>query len=148
MEQTLDFNRLLRRLQIVRTEQASSIQLLDLYDQDLIAFDMWGRWSYADADSWRDTNEQWLGSLGSESVVVEFDDINTLYGAEMAAAYATVTYRAVSETGEVLRSMQNRLTWVAERNEWWLENSPSTYFSADRSRQDEPHTSPLSKADA
>ncbi|MGC9956366.1 nuclear transport factor 2 family protein, partial [Roseiarcus sp.] len=35
--------------------------------------------------------------------------------AEMAAAYATVTYKAVSETGEVLRSMQNRLTWVAKR---------------------------------
>ena len=114
MEQTLDFNGFFEAYKSsVLNKQVD--QLLDLYDRDLIAFDMWDRWSYAGGDSWREMNQQWLGSLGSESVVVEFDDVNTLYGAEMAAAYATVTYRAMSETGEVLRSMQNRLTWVAER---------------------------------
>jgi ketosteroid isomerase-like protein len=114
MEQTLDFNGFFEAYKSsVLTKQVD--KLLDLYDQDLIAFDMWDRWSYAGGDSWREMNQQWLGSLGSESVIVEFDDINTLYGAETAAAYATVTYKAVSETGEVLRSMQNRLTWVAKR---------------------------------
>ena len=54
MEQTLDFNRFFDAYKsCVLNKQVD--QLLDLYDQDLIAFDMWGRWSYADANSWRDT---------------------------------------------------------------------------------------------
>jgi ketosteroid isomerase-like protein len=114
MEQTLDFNSFFEAYKSsVLNKQVD--KLLDLYDPDLIAFDMWERWSYGGGDSWREMNQQWLGSLGAESVVVEFGDINTHYGADMAAAYATVTYKAVSETGEVLRSMQNRLTWVAKR---------------------------------
>jgi ketosteroid isomerase-like protein len=93
MEQTLDFNSVFDAYKSsVLNKQVD--KLLGLYDQDLVAFDMWGRWSYG-GDSWREMNQQWLGSL-----VVEFEDINTLYGAEMAAAYATVTYKAMSETGE------------------------------------------------
>jgi len=90
-------------------------KLTDLYDEDLIAFDMWGQWSYVGGGPWREMNEKWLGSLGSETVVVEFDDINVVHGAEVAATSATVTYKALSETGKILRSMQNRLTWVARR---------------------------------
>ena len=113
MEQRLDFNSFFEVYKSsVLNKQVD--KLLDLYGQDLVAFDMWGSWSYG-GNSWRDMNQQWLGSLGSESVVVEFDDIETLLGAEIAAAYATVAYKAMSETGEVLRSMQNRLTWVAKQ---------------------------------
>ncbi len=90
-------------------------RLMDLYDEDVIAYDMWGRWSYVGAGSWREMNQGWLGSLGSETVVVEFDEVSTVHDAEVAAAYATVTYKAVSEAGETLRSMQNRLTWVVKR---------------------------------
>jgi ketosteroid isomerase-like protein len=90
--------------------------LMALYDKDFIAFDMWGRWSYVGEGPWREMNQRWLGSLGSESVAVEFDDINTVSGGGVACANATVTYKALSETGEVLRSMQNRLTWVAKQN--------------------------------
>lgn len=55
MEQTLDFNRFFDAYKSCVLNKRVH-QLLDLYDQDLIAFDMWGRWSYADADFWRDTN--------------------------------------------------------------------------------------------
>ena len=119
MQPTLDFNAFFEAYKSsVLNKQVD--KLMDLYDEDLIAFDMWGRWSYVGEGPWRGMNEEWLGSLGSESVVVEFDDINAVYGAEISAAYATVTYKARSETGEILRSMQNRLTWVArQKNGAW-----------------------------
>ena len=119
MQPTLDFNAFFEAYKSsVLNKQVD--KLMDLYDEDLIAFDMWGRWSYVGEAPWRGMNEEWLGSLGSESVVVEFDDINAVYGAEISAAYATVTYKARSETGEILRSMQNRLTWVArQKNGAW-----------------------------
>jgi ketosteroid isomerase-like protein len=87
--------------------------LMDIYDKDFIAFDMWGAWSYVGEGPWREVNHDWLTSLGSESVVVDFDDITITPGVDVAAATATVSYKAVSEAGEILRSMQNRLTWVA-----------------------------------
>jgi ketosteroid isomerase-like protein len=94
--------------------------LTALYDKDVVAFDMWRDWSHAGEERWGEMNEKRLGSLGSESVVVEFGDINIVVGDDVASAHATVTYKAVSETGDVLRSMQNRLTWVAKRkNRAW-----------------------------
>lgn len=91
--------------------------LMSIYEHDLVAFDMWNAWSHVGDGSWRETNQNWLGSLGSETVVVEFADINIIAGDDVSAAYATVTYKAVSDTGEVLRSMQNRLTWVAKQSD-------------------------------
>jgi ketosteroid isomerase-like protein len=89
--------------------------LMGLYDKDLIAFDMWGAWSYIGEGPWGEMNHKWLTSLGSESVLVEFDDISIVSGANVATASATISYKAVSPTGEILRSMQNRLTWVAKQ---------------------------------
>jgi len=119
MQQTPDFDSFFEAYKSsVRSKQVD--RLMDLYDEDVIAYDMWGRWSYVGASPWREMNQEWLSSLGSETVVVEFDEISTVHGAEVAAAYATVTYKAVSEAGETLRSMQNRLTWVVKhRNGGW-----------------------------
>jgi ketosteroid isomerase-like protein len=119
MGQTLDFNSFFEAYKSsVLDKQVDG--LMDLYDDDLTAYDLWGRWSYLGAGPWREMNEEWLGSLGSDTVVVEFDDIKTVYGAEISAAYATVSYQARSQTGEILRSMQNRLTWVArQKNGAW-----------------------------
>jgi ketosteroid isomerase-like protein len=85
-----------------------------LYAKDVIAFDMWGDWSVVGEGPWRDMNRAWLTSLGEETVVVDFDDISTFPGADVAAATATISFKAVSPKGETLRSMQNRLTWVAK----------------------------------
>ena len=53
MEQTLDFNGFFEAYKSsVLNKQVD--KLLALYDQDLIAFDMWDRWSYAGGDSWRE----------------------------------------------------------------------------------------------
>jgi ketosteroid isomerase-like protein len=89
--------------------------LMALYDEDFIAFDMWDVWRHVGEGPWREMNQEWLTSLGSERVVVAFDDIEIAAGPEVAAAYATVSYKAVSEAGAILRAMENRLTWVAKR---------------------------------
>jgi len=91
--------------------------MMSIYGPDFTAFDMWGAWSLVGEAPWLEMNKDWLGSLGSESVIVEFDDITIIPGTDVAAAHATLTFKAVSDKGETLRSMQNRLTWVAKRTD-------------------------------
>ena len=114
MTSTLDFNGFFESYKSAVLNKDVGA-LMALYDEDFIAFDLWGAWRYVGEGPWHQMNEGWLTSLGSESVVVAFDDIETTPGADVAAAYATVSYKAVSEAGATLRSMQNRLTWVAKR---------------------------------
>jgi ketosteroid isomerase-like protein len=84
-----------------------------LYDPKVRVFDTWGLWSYEGADAWRVAVEGWFTSLGSnERVKVSFEDVQTSGGSDHAAVTAIVRYAAVSATGEPLRSMHNRITWV------------------------------------
>jgi uncharacterized protein (TIGR02246 family) len=88
-----------------------------LYADDVRNFDLWTRWSYDDRDAWRAMVAEWFGSLGDDEVVeVEFDEVRTQAGENVAALSAFTTYRAVSAAGEELRSMNNRLTWVLRKN--------------------------------
>ena len=56
--------------------------------------------------------EGWFTSLGSESVNVTFEDVQTSLGPDWAIVSAIVTYAGISAQGERLRAMQNRLTWA------------------------------------
>jgi uncharacterized protein (TIGR02246 family) len=86
-----------------------------LYDRNVRVFDTWGTWSYDGIEAWRGMVTEWFGSLGSERVAVEMDDIETIAGADVAVAHAVVTYKGLSAEGKELRSMQNRLTWALRR---------------------------------
>ena len=86
--------------------------LMHIYDPSVRVFDAWGVWSYEGIDAWRLAAEGWLKSLGTERVKVAFEDVKTTVSREFAYVSAIVTYAGVSETGEPLRAMQNRLTWV------------------------------------
>lgn len=87
-----------------------------LYADDLRNFDLWERWSYDDRDAWRAMVQEWFGSLGDDTVVVEFDEVRTQTADDVAALSAFTTYRALSPEGEELRSMNNRLTWVLRKD--------------------------------
>jgi uncharacterized protein (TIGR02246 family) len=87
-----------------------------LFDDDVRAFDMWGRWSYDGIDAWRGMAREWFGSLGDERVAVEFGEARITVGGELAIAEAFVTFKALSAAGEELRSLQNRLTWALRRD--------------------------------
>jgi len=91
-----------------------------LYDPNIFVFDAWNVWSYEGAEVWHANAKEWFTSLGDERVVVEFKDERTSMSATLAYASATVRYTALSAAGEVLRSIQDRLTIVLElRNGEW-----------------------------
>lgn len=87
-----------------------------LYADDVRNFDLWERWSYDGSESWRGMVTEWFGSLGDDVVAVEFDEVRTEAGDDVAAVSAFTTYRALSPAGEELRSMNNRLTWVLRKD--------------------------------
>lgn len=88
-----------------------------IFDEKVLVFDMWEPWTYDGLVVWREMAKEWFGSLGAERVVVTFDDIQIESAGEMATATAFVRFAAISEKGEELRFLQNRLTWVARKKE-------------------------------
>lgn len=91
-----------------------------LYDPDVLVFDMWGVWSYNGIAAWREMVSGWFGSLGTERVVVDFSDAQTIVTQDLAVAHAFVTYKAVSADGVDLRSMNNRLTvTLRQKGDGW-----------------------------
>jgi uncharacterized protein (TIGR02246 family) len=93
---------------------------LSIFDSDVFIFDMWGTWSHQGIGAWREMTTEWFGSLGSEQVIVEFNDERIVTSNDLAFATAYVTYGAVSAENEKLRSLQNRLTWGIQKKsgEW------------------------------
>ena len=90
---------------------------LDLYADDVRNFDLWSEWSYDGKDALRAMVTEWFGSLPDDEVVaVEFDDVRTQPGSDVAAVSAFTTFAAVSPDGTELRSMNNRLTWILRKD--------------------------------
>lgn len=83
-----------------------------LYDPAVRVFDTWGVWSYEGSEAWRIAVEGWLTSLGTETVKVTFDAVQSSASREFVVVSAMVTYAGISAQGKPLRTIQNRLTWV------------------------------------
>jgi uncharacterized protein (TIGR02246 family) len=91
-----------------------------LFADDVRVFDMWGRWSHDGVAAWRAMAAEWFGSVGTDRVVVEFDDVQVLVAQDLAIAHAFVTFKGVSAEGVESRAMNNRLTWGLRRHgEGW-----------------------------
>ncbi|HEY4061821.1 MAG TPA: nuclear transport factor 2 family protein [Puia sp.] len=88
-----------------------------LFDEEVLIFDMWMEWSSNGLAVWREMAKGWFGSLGTERVVVTFDEISIQADGDLAAATAFVRFAAISEKGEEIRYLQNRLTWVVRKKE-------------------------------
>jgi uncharacterized protein (TIGR02246 family) len=86
-----------------------------LYADDVRTFDLWSVWSYDGKPALREMVEEWFGSLGTDTVVVEFSEVRAETGDDVAAVSAFTTFRGLSAEGEELRSMNNRLTWILRR---------------------------------
>ncbi len=102
-----------RYVAAVRAKDVGSF--VALYANDVRVFDMWGAWSYDGAEAWRAMAAEWFGSLGTEQVAVEFEDVNSLVSDDVAVAHAFVTFKGLSADGTVLRAMNNRLTWALQK---------------------------------
>ena len=88
-----------------------------LYADDVRTFDLWSEWSYDGKPAFREMVTEWFGSLPDDEVVaVEFDEIRTQAGEDVAAVSAFTTFAAVAADGTELRSMNNRLTWILRKD--------------------------------
>jgi ketosteroid isomerase-like protein len=93
---------------------------VSIFDEKVRVFDMWGSWRYDGLVPWREMAKGWFGSLGTDSDVVTFSDIQMEASGDLGIASAFVRFTAVSEKGEELRYLENRLTWVArKKGEAW-----------------------------
>jgi uncharacterized protein (TIGR02246 family) len=88
-----------------------------LFDEKVRVFDNWEQWVYDGLAAWREMARGWFSSLGTDRDVVTFDDIQIQVTGEMAVACAFVRFTNVSDNGEELRYLENRLTWVARKSE-------------------------------
>jgi uncharacterized protein (TIGR02246 family) len=89
---------------------------LAIFDENVRVFDLWQRWLYQGDAEWREMAEGWFGSLGeNETVQPEFTDIHVINGDDVAGAHAFVTFTAYGPSGEQLRSLTNRITWVLRK---------------------------------
>ena len=88
-----------------------------LYSDDVRPFDLWSVWSYDGKAALREMVAEWFGSLGTDVVAVEFDEVRSEAGDGVASVSAFTTFRGLSADGEELRSMNNRLTWVLRRED-------------------------------
>lgn len=99
----------------VRAKDADAF--LELYADDARNFDLWSEWSYDGKDALRGMVEEWFGSLGEdEQVAVEFEDVRSHLGDDVAALSAFTRFAAVSPDGTELRAMNNRLSWIMRRD--------------------------------
>jgi uncharacterized protein (TIGR02246 family) len=87
-----------------------------LYADDVRTFDLWSEWSYDGKAALRAMVAEWFGSLGTDVVAVEFDEVRTQGGNDVGALSAFTTFKGLSAEGEELRSMNNRLTWVLQKD--------------------------------
>ncbi|MFL6698748.1 MAG: YybH family protein [Vitreoscilla sp.] len=91
-----------------------------IYADDAQIFELWGQWSH-DIDSWREMAKGWFAFLGDERSIVEAHDVRTQVSGDMALLTASLTFTAVDPSGQKLRSLDNRLSWVLrERGGRWL----------------------------
>ena len=96
-------------------------RLASLYAPDVRVFDAFGVWSFEGRQAWTRNLEDWLGSIGDEGVQVEFHDVRITANVGTGWLSAVITYSALDAAGHILRSMQNRLSWLLTKNgERWV----------------------------
>jgi uncharacterized protein (TIGR02246 family) len=98
------------------------------YDEDVVAFDMWGVWSYNGVAAYRQMVTGWFGSLGTDRVIVDFSNVQSIVGQDLAVIHTFVSYKAITPDGTELRSMDNRLTLTLSHkgDEWKIVHQHSS----------------------
>jgi len=90
-----------------------------IYAEDALIFELWARWTH-DIASWREMAQGWFAFLGDGRCLVEAHDVRTQVSGDMALLTASLTFRGVDASGQVQRSLDNRLSWVLrERGGRW-----------------------------
>ncbi|WP_374945551.1 YybH family protein [Agreia sp.] len=95
-------------------------RFLELYSDDTLVFDSWGMWEFAGVDAWRPMVTMWFESLGDKLCEARFTEVVATVRDDVAFAHAAVRYAEVTEDGEQVDSMMNRITVTLEKSdgEW------------------------------
>jgi uncharacterized protein (TIGR02246 family) len=88
-----------------------------IFDKEVYVFDTWQQWNYVGLTAWLEMAKAWFTSLGTDHDSVSFDDIKIEKTTDIALITAIMKFTAVSEEGDELRFLQNRLTWVAKKKD-------------------------------
>jgi uncharacterized protein (TIGR02246 family) len=90
---------------------------ISIFDENILVFDMWQQWTYEGLAAWKDMAKGWFESLGPDRDEVSFEDVQIQNDGDFALLTAITKFTAVSEKGDPLRYLQNRLTWVARKKD-------------------------------
>jgi ketosteroid isomerase-like protein len=100
--------------------EKNSEGMINLYDEHVVVFDMWGDEQNVGLTAWSRIIREWLGSLNDERVKVTFEEINIQRSETVSFATCIVRYQAISTEDKVIRGMRNRMTvgFVKKGEEW------------------------------
>lgn len=93
-----------------------------IYHEGILAFDLWGKGVYDNKRDWADNLKNWLTSLNTERVMVNFEGFTTKASGDIGFAHGFVTFRAIDDSNVELRKMKNRVSWglVKEGDNWLI----------------------------
>ncbi|PWK09604.1 YybH family protein [Tumebacillus permanentifrigoris] len=92
------------------------------YASDLHIYDCWNDWECVGIAQWRKFTKEWFHGLDEEGalVKVDFDEVVIEENSNLAFVRCNVTFAAYNESGEKLRQMTERFTFVLRKeNESW-----------------------------
>lgn len=99
-------------------------RFLSIYAPEIHIYDCWGKWESKGISSWEENVIDWFNGLREDSVLlkVDFNDVVIEEDSYLAFVHCAVTFTAhQEESGEKLRQMTNRFTFVLKRfNESWV----------------------------
>ena len=94
---------------------ADADALMGLYPDVERVFDAGDRWEYLGLGQWRACVEEWFAGLDPDRFEATSEEVRGDSSGPIAWLAASVRYAALAPSGEVVRSMHNRLTWVLRR---------------------------------
>lgn len=87
------------------------------YAPNLVNYDLWQAAPYNAISAWQTNIKSWFEGLGDEYVTVTFRDIIVYESVDIAFLNGIITFQGHAKDGDVLREMDNRLSWGLTRIE-------------------------------
>lgn len=88
---------------------------LALYCDDVVIFDAWDHWAYRGKLEWAEAVAIWFGASAGEALEVDFQETTCAIIGGGAWVHGAVIFKAIDRSGDTIRSMKNRFTWLLRR---------------------------------
>ena len=88
---------------------------VDLYDANVLVFDLWDDWQMKGVQDCKDMAEEWFSSLREEYVQTTFSDVQIVESADLAFLTCLVRFAGHSAEGKELRFLDERMSVTLRR---------------------------------